>query len=267
MRTTDVLYSQIMDKIVKGGKVRFWSDNPQHWHGKHIDVTVLHASAGVAQQILLRSPSGTLLFDVGDGALRDVLSAGVNPLDIDAVFITHGHYDHMGGLHSLMGFMRTIGRTTKLPVAAPKGCREVELAVDGYQTSYRDTLPYEIELHELDAMERREIGDMVVTAYPVVHCGSTKAGGILPPIPAMGYRIRFGDEEVAITGDTGDCESVRELVTGADLAVVEATMTGKMATDDRLLHNVHLSEALAIEIGSLAKKHILVHRVAQKRMD
>ena len=244
--------------------MRYWSDSPEQWQGRKMKVTVLYASAGVAQHILLRSPSGTLLFDVGDGALRDVLSAGVRPTEIDAVFITHGHYDHMGGLHSLMGFMRTLGRTKRLLVAAPKGCREVKLAVDGYLASYRDTLPHEIELRELDAMESTEVADVVVTAYPVVHCGSTKAGGILPPIPAIGYRIRCGEEEVAITGDTGDCESVRELVGGADLAIVEATLTGETAKDDEVLRNVHLSEALANEIGSLAKKHILVHRVARK---
>ncbi len=247
--------------------MKYRSDIPEPWQGRNMNVTVLHASAGVAQQILLRSSMGTLLFDAGDGALRDLLSLGVSPLEIDAVFITHGHYDHMGGLHSLMGFMRTLGRTAGLLVAAPKGCSEVELAVDGYLASYRDTLPYEIELRELEAMESTEVGDIVVTAYPVVHCGSTKAGGILPPIPAMGYRIRSGEEEVAITGDTGDCQSVRKLVAGADLAIVEATMTGEMARDDRLLCNVHLNEAVAVEIGSLAKKHILVHRVAHKKVD
>jgi ribonuclease BN (tRNA processing enzyme) len=103
---------------------------------------------------------------------------------------------------------------------------------------------------------------MSVRAYPVLHCGSIQGKGILDPIPALGYRVTCEGESVAVTGDTGDCPGVRELVTGADLALVEATFQDS-GIGEAMLSRVHLSEDRAGEIGALAKKHLLVHRGAR----
>lgn len=52
---------------------------------------------------LLKKDGKNILFDAGAGSetsqLMNVLSSlGIKPKDIDAVFITHCHYDHIGGL-------------------------------------------------------------------------------------------------------------------------------------------------------------------------
>ncbi len=105
-----------------------------------------------------------------------------------------------------------------------------------------------------------KIARMTVKAYPVLHCGSTERGGILDPIPALGYRISFKGEAIAITGDTGFCPALKELVKGADLAIIEATHEISTDVDQETLERVHLSEDLAREIGALANKFILVHK-------
>lgn len=234
------------------------------WKGKGLSVNILYSRAGVAQQIWISNESGSLLFDTGDGVLRDIIS---NELDIDqirAIIFTHGHFDHVGSLHSLLGFLRMKGRKEELPILAPEGCTEVFSIVDNFIRCYPDTMPFKISRKEIRSQEILHIADMSIEAYPVVHYGSIKGSGILGKIPAMGYRISYKGETIAISGDTGMCPSLKELVKGADLAIIEATIQTSKGAKKETLEKVHLSEDLAKEVGKLAKDFILIHKGKRK---
>ena len=101
---------------------------------------------------------------------------------------------------------------------------------------------------------------MKVKPFQVIHCGSIEGQAVMDPLPAVGYRISSGDETVIISGDTGDCESLRENVRGADLAIIEATFKTSDEASEEELKKVHLSEDIAAEIGKTAKEYILVHK-------
>jgi len=93
-----------------------------------------------------------------------------------------------------------------------------------------------------------------------IHSGSLDGGIILDRIPSHGYRIRCKNETVEISGDTGDCDSLRKNMVDVDLAVIEATYTSSKNQTEEELTRVHLSQELAVQIGSLAKEYILVHK-------
>jgi ribonuclease Z len=232
----------------------------QTWRGNYFTVRVLHSIAGIAQQIQVIFENGYLLVDAGDGVLRDLLSGERDIRDIKGILFTHGHYDHMGGLHSLLGFLRMIGREEPLQIFAPDGCEEVFSLVESFRSCYPGTIPFEISCHRVESEEILQVADLMIKAYPLVHCGSTKESGILDPIPAMGYRIWNREESIAISGDTGNCPFLKELVRDADLAILEATYPSRESVGEEYLEKVHLSEDLAREIGKLAKEVILVHR-------
>jgi ribonuclease Z len=230
------------------------------WIGKKLKVEILFSSAGVAQQIRVANDRGAFLLDAGDGTLRDLLAHGLDPGEIGGLVFTHGHFDHMGGLHSLLGFMRMIGRSEPLPIFAPEGCIEVLSTVGNFNKCYAGTLPFEILISEVQSHESFELAGMTINAYPVVHCGGLIGGDILDRIPALGYRISYRAESIAVSGDTGDCPALRELVDGADFAVLEATYRTSADASEQALKNVHLSEDLAQEIGSSAKEYTLIHK-------
>ena len=75
-----------------------------------VDHQVLYSKAGIATQILVRNSLIFLLLDIGDGIIRDLLENGVKiPITKPVhIFITHGHYDHCGGLYSFLGFLRML---------------------------------------------------------------------------------------------------------------------------------------------------------------
>lgn len=231
------------------------------WQGKHIKVNILFSRAGVAQHIWVNNEHGAILFDTGDGILRDSLSNNLDFNKLQGMVFTHGHFDHVGGLHSLLGYLRMIGRKQKLPIYAPKGCVELFSLLDTFIACYPKTIPFTIDRKELHAHEVFELANMIIEPYPVVHCGGIQDSEILEQIPAFGYRITYKNDSIAISGDTGMCPSLKELVRNADLAIIEATLkTSSEVKNKELLEKVHLAEDIAKDVGKLAEEYILIHK-------
>lgn len=132
--------------------------------------------------------------------------------------------------------------------------------VGNFTSLYSETIPFKIDLENAIPGEKYEFSGITVQPFPVIHCGSIEGQGVMDPIPALGYRISSGGETVVISGDTGDCESLRENVKGADLAIIEATFRSSDEESEEELKKVHLSEDLATEIGETAKEYMLVHK-------
>jgi ribonuclease BN (tRNA processing enzyme) len=235
-------------------------ENAQSWQGKQIRVEIPFSRAGVAQHVWIESGDGSVLVDVGDGILRDILQNRFDLNKLRGVVFTHGHFDHMGGLHSFLGYLRMIGRKEPLPICAPKGCAEVFSTLDSFLKCYPNTIPFEVVSRGVEPNEEFRLGAFAIKAYPVVHCGSIDGAGILDPIPALGYRITHTGETIAITGDTGISSPLKELIEGADLAIIEATYRESAEAGRESLKRVHLSEDVAKEIGKLAREFILVHK-------
>ena len=236
------------------------------WRGKALQANILYSRAGIAQHIWLSNEHGAVLFDAGDGVLRDLLSTECDLQQLEGMVFTHGHFDHIGGIHSLLGYLRMIGRNRRLSIYAPAGCVELFSLVENFMKCYANTIPFEISEKELQTHEAFGLAGMTIEPYPVVHCGGIQDREILKQIPAFGYRITYKNDSIAISGDTGMCSSLNELVRNADLAIIEATLeTSSEVKNKELLKRVHLSEDLATEIGKLAKQYILVHKGRRKK--
>src|SRR5699024_6324894 len=69
-----------------------------------------------------------ILVDCGEGATRQMMKTGVNPQDVQHVFFTHLHCDHMLGYGQFLIGGWTMGRT-ELTVYGPKGTKEFHDAV------------------------------------------------------------------------------------------------------------------------------------------
>lgn len=175
--------------------------------------------------ILVRAGDETLLFDAGRGAAQRLFQLGVPFQNINAVFLTHLHSDHIVGLPDLWLTGWLTGRTTSpLTLIGPAGTTEmagylekafafdVRIRVEeggqsagGGQISARDIVQGAVY----------EEHGVRVTAFDVDH-GMVK--------PALGYRIEYRGHVVVLSGDTRFSENVIEFSKGADLLVHEVAL-------------------------------------------
>ena len=165
-------------------------------------MTTVHTLAsGSSGNALVCSCGDThLLIDAGiscrriTAALREL---GLTPADLDGIFITHTHADHISGLQTLMKHCAAplYGSGTTL--------RGLCYRLAGIEDRCRELRPGEIA----------EIGSCALTAFPTSH----DAPG------ACGCRVDTGDGSVGILTDTGYVtDEAAALLPGVDLAVLEA---------------------------------------------
>lgn len=226
----------------------------QTWRGRDFEVVPLYSEAGVATQVLVKGESGDILLDAGDGVLRDLMDIDYDFNRLKGILVSHGHFDHVGGIYTLLGFLRMIGRKEALPIVVPAPGSEVEGMIKIISTYSPGGLPFNAELRRLKDGDQIEIASTKVRAFKVIHRGSTTQG-ITDPIPAFGYTLQDG-ERIVYTGDTGYMKALEREVRGADCAILEATHS----VDSPEAPEVHLVEKDAIRLGRMAKDYILIHR-------
>lgn len=86
------------------------------------------------------------LVDAGEGVQQRLVQAGVSPLRLGAIFISHLHGDHVYGLFPLLASMGLMGRRTPLHLYAPRPMDEM---LEQHAKYFDAELPYEVVWHEV----------------------------------------------------------------------------------------------------------------------
>jgi ribonuclease Z len=244
---------------------------------------------------LIRRGGDRLLVDCGEGTQRQLLRSDVGLVDLEHVFLTHLHADHVLGLPGMLKTFGLRGRDVPITVYGPRGTR----ALLGALGVVVGRVAYPLQVVELGPGESVGLEDYRIETFAVAH-GTTAVGYALrederpgrfdvsaaealgvPSGPLRGALqrgeavtlpdgpvVRPSDvlgaprrgRTVVITGDTAPAASVVEAAAGADVLVHEATfLAEERARAKETGHSTAAEAALVAreaEVGLLALTHL-----------
>jgi len=249
--------------------------------------------------IALRYKGEVILFDAGEGTIRQMNTAKLSPMKVDKIFITHFHGDHYLGLAALIQTMNLWNRERPLHIYGPKYTFEF---VQNFLNSGFFRPGFDIHVHELGET-RLKFGDYEIWSFKVEHGipalgyvfkEKDRRGKFLPEKlaqyglkegPILGELEREGKIEwngrvirledvtgprrkglkVVYTGDTEPCERVKLFAERADLLVHEATYLNPEDRGD----SYHSTVGEACDIARRAKVRLLAlfHRAFRYTYD
>ena len=157
-----------------------------------------------------------LLFDCGRGAVTQLVSAGIDPAQVEQVFLTHHHLDHTIGLPDLLFGSWIVGRNTAVNVYGPPGTSHFVRSIfevfklDFEARSCKRKSRLEAIPKEIDEGLVWEVPGFRVSAVRVKHIANSFA-----------YRIDTEDRSIVFSGDTQPCPALVEFAKGADVLIHE----------------------------------------------
>ncbi len=181
---------------------------------------------------LLRFNGKDYLVDVGDGAAAQMSKADVQSSMIDAVFISHLHFDHTAGLAGILGLRFQTDSRDPLTIYGPSGTREM---VDGLLASMVPgaTANYGVEgappidhragikVVELRDGNSVSVDGMTVTVAANSHYSFPPDSELGQRFQSLSFRFDLPGRSIVFTGDTGPSAAVEALAMDADLLVAE----------------------------------------------
>lgn len=196
----------------------------------------------------VRTEGTCFLIDCGASSLIGMRKLGIDPNEIDTVFVSHLHGDHFGGLPWLLIDAHFVSnRTRPLTIAGPRGLEQrlATLAEAVYPGTLSASPGFELRFIAYEERQPVSVNGVTVTPFEVHH-----------PSGAPPYAMRFELEGkvLAFTGDTGWVDALFEVAAGADLYISECFQYD-------LKHPIHLDyktiDANYAKLG--AKRTLLTH--------
>jgi ribonuclease BN (tRNA processing enzyme) len=246
---------------------------------------------------LLEVGGKTYLIDAGENVAQQLLRAGGAPQKVNAVFLTHLHWDHTLGLDYLLATGWMMGRREEMPIWGPPGTvelvaratREVQLGEAIFRT-HAENRPNLAGLYRAREIKRDSVdvlfedGNVSVSAVANTHFARIRS-----PRHRYGedkcYSYRFDTPHGAVvfTGDTGPSDAVARLAKGASVLVAEIVDLDSIRVSlrqagaassalDTLMQHMEHQHLTAMELGKLATaanvgKLVLSHYVVGRGFD
>ncbi|MBJ7354532.1 MAG: ribonuclease Z [Thermoleophilaceae bacterium] len=239
--------------------------------------------------LLLRRGGDQLLFDCGEGTQRQLIqSVGLG--DIQHLFVTHFHADHILGIPGMLKTFGLRGREVPMTIYGPPGLQDVIDDMD----MLIGRLPFDVDIYELEPGEELGFKGYTVSGFDVAHRGrafgfklseyerpghfdeaAARELGVQPG-PDFGVLQRGGEitvsggsvvraeqvvgetrrgRSIVYTGDTAPCAATVEAAAGADLLIHESTFGDDEA--ERAKETRHSTARQAAEVARDADVEML----------
>ena len=195
-----------------------------------------YAGAGKAcSGFLLESDGCKLVLDLGAGALSNLLKH-VGPDGVDALVVSHMHYDHYSDIHGLVT-ARRFWPTPLPPLRVMAPPRAGVLLRAPLSKESRAEFMGLLDMRALRGGATYKVGGFKVKAALTRHLHAS-----------FSFRVTAEGRTLCYSGDTEPCEALLELARGAHLFICESTLTSEVPVGI----SGHMFASQAGEIASAA---------------
>ena len=224
---------------------------------------------------IISTNKSNILVDCGSGVTQRLNEAKISLKNIDALFLTHLHSDHVIDLYQLIISSWHSYRTKPWKIYGPIGTKIfVKKIMLAWQDERLLRIKYEqrssVKAFDIKVKEFRKYGkikikDQIIEYFEVDH---------KPVKYAYGFNFYNNNKKLTISGDTKPCENLLKYGQKTDLLLHEVFVEDELKSDGKMrtkktLHNVEAYHTTSSMVGKVAKlmrckKLVLTHFVPTK---
>ncbi len=241
--------------------------------------------------VLLRYKAEAILFDCGEGTQKQFRKAGISPMSIKRIFITHWHGDHILGLPGLLQTLVLNGYDKEMEIYGPKGTKQFMQKILEMFVHVGDI---KIKVNEVSNGKVFEAEDFAIFAEEMMHNARCLAYSFvekdkiridkdklrklkIPSSPALqklkegkdiiinGKRIKAKEityvdkgKKISIVLDTKINDNIEKIAKNADLLICESTYLDEEEIAKQYKH-MTAKQAAKIAKKSKVKNLVLMH--------
>ncbi len=176
---------------------------------------------------LLKTGESLSLFDCGGGVTQSFLRRGFNPLDIDRIFISHTHSDHVCELSLFLQLIYLNKREKPLDLYLPE---EFIIPFQNYLNAvylFQEKMPFQLNINPVDESFRFENENVKIQAIFNDHLQGYKAlldGSNLPnKMQCFSYLIKTEHKSLLYTADLATLKPIEPFFQDLDYLLIETT--------------------------------------------
>lgn len=197
----------------------------------------------------LETRGGNVLLDCSATAASRMAACNVDWPNVDAIWISHFHMDHCGGLGPLLAGTKHAPqmkqRKKPLRIFGPVGLRGLVDRLNEVNDYRLLEQPFPVEIVEVDELEKFDILDGVeAVAMKTLHTEESHA-----------IHIRDGETTFVYSADTGFDQKIATLANDVDLLLLECTFV----KDKPVEKHLELAEAMSLIRKAKPKRAMLTH--------
>lgn len=203
---------------------------------------------------LAASSGRQILVDIGSTTLQQLFRAGGDYLQIDAIFITHTHPDHVSGLLPFMHALTSTpgkNRTKELLILGPKNIRDLYDCCIG--SLLRPSQTFCVTIKQMT--DSLAFDSLQIRTVKTAH---TEA--------SLAYRFSEENCSVVFTGDSDFDRNLISFSLGADLLVIDCSYPNALKTAGHMTPKECGTIAREAEVKQVLLTHIYPTTVPESQL-